>query len=222
MGKAKRLRASRAGASGTPPTKDEVLRRTREMLAPAQRGLSDLQDHNASLRPAGIYNVAVFGRSVPLVLENMRSVDRPGFNQWYERYEAEMASDPVMSYFTGLRNEILKEGPPAPTASAYIEHLDGADIARLTDSPPPGAKGFFIGDSLGGSGWEIEMPDSKTAKFYVQIPPSIRVKTSLHLPDPPNEHRGKTLADTSIESLAGLYLAYLEKLVADAEDHFTP
>jgi hypothetical protein len=190
------------------------------MLATAQRGLSDLVGADPEQRPMGIYNVAVFGRSVTLVLQNLRTLDRQGFNAWYAPFEAEMAKDPLLAFFKKLRNEILKEGPPTVGTSMYIEHLDGRNMARLTANPPPGARGFFIGDQLGGSGWEVEMPDGSLAKYYVKLPSDIRIQMSLHLPDPPAEHVGKPVPDTSIETLSRLYVAYLSDLVEQAERHF--
>ena len=40
----------------------------------------------------GIYTIAVFGRSVTLVLQNMRSVDG-GFDEWCAPYRAAMDVD---------------------------------------------------------------------------------------------------------------------------------
>jgi hypothetical protein len=200
-------------------TKD-VLHKTREMLDVAQRGLSDLIGADAARRPMGIYNVAVFGRSVTLVLQNMRSIDRAGFDAWYAPYANEMETDPLADYFKKLRNEILKQGAPSTGMSMHVEHVDSGEMQSLMADPPPGAKAFFIGDQLGGSGWEVELPDGTINKYYVQLPESLRVKVSLHLPDPPTEHAGEVLADTSITTLCRRYLQYLERVVADAEGHF--
>jgi hypothetical protein len=200
----------------------EILRKTREMLATANRGLADLRDADPAVHAMGIYNVAVFGRSVTLVLQKMSSVE-PGFDEWYAPYRTAMAADELMRYFIGLRNEILKEGPPSSMGgSTYIEHLDGSEITAMMANPPPGAKGFFMGDALGGSGWEIELPDGSTAKYYMRLPDTMRVTVSVLLPDPPGEHAGKVLElhERSIAALCRLYVDYLERVVANAEAHF--
>jgi hypothetical protein len=99
----------------------DVLRKTREMLRTAQRGLADLLGDDPNMRPVGIYNVAVFGRSVTLVLQNLRTIDRKKFDGWYAPYLEVLSTDPLFyRYFNDLRNEILKEGPPNVTSSMHI------------------------------------------------------------------------------------------------------
>lgn len=170
----------------------------------------------------GIYNVAVFGRSVTLALQTMRSVDRDGFNKWYASFVAQMENDPLLGYFTALRNEILKEGPPAVYTKAEFRNFNTAQLAPLIENPPPGAKanGWFVGDTAGGSGWFVELPDGTTAKYYVPLPDDIDFKIELHLPDAPRAHLGQRLADTSIVGLCRLYVKYLTRLVYEAEHHF--
>lgn len=199
----------------------DVLEKTRSLLATTQRGLQDLQGSDPAVRPMGIYNVAVFGRSTTLVLQNLRTVDKDGFDAWYAPFKAEMTEDPLMKYFTKLRNEILKEGPPSLSMSMTIHHLDTSDLQPLMENPPPGATSFFIGESrTGGSGWEVMLPDGTTAKYYVQLPESVRMDMSLHLPDPPSEHAGQPLPYTSVDAISQLYVSYLANLVSEAERQF--
>jgi hypothetical protein len=199
----------------------DVLRKAREVLRATQRGLADLLGDDPNMRPVGIYNVAVFGRSVTLVLQNLRTIDRKKFDEWYAPYLKVLSSDPLFyRYFNDLRNEILKEGPPDLGYKMYVPHLDGAIMSQLMANPPPGAKGFFLGDRLGGSGWAIELPDGTEEHYYVKLPPELGIQISLHLPNPPTEHLGKPLTDTSIENLSRLYVNYLAELVADAGKQF--
>jgi hypothetical protein len=198
----------------------DVLSKTREILGTARQGLHDLLGDDPTRRATGIRNVAVFGRSVTFVLQTLRSVDREAFNRWYEPRAQVMKDDPLCAYFTNLRNEILKEGGPSASSRLFIERITSEDIAALMASPPPGAKSFFIGDSLGGSGWEVELPDGSVEKFYVQLPKSLQIEFSLHFPDPPIEHLGQPIADTSLENLGRLYIDYLSSLVSEAEEEF--
>jgi hypothetical protein len=132
-----------------------------------------------------------------------------------------LSTDPLFyKYFNDLRNEILKEGPPDVSSSMYVPYLDGAMMAQFTANPPPGATSFFIGDTLGGSGWEIQLPDGTTQKYYVQLPREWGIQINLRLPNPPTEHLGKPLTDTSIENLSRLYVNYLSELVTDAQKEF--
>ena len=91
--------------------------------------------------------------------------------------------------------------------------MDGSDLQRLRANPPPRTKGFFMGDQLGGSGWEVELPDGTTAKFYVQLPPDLAVTINLHLPHNP-------MSDQPISDLCERYVTELERMVSDAVEYF--
>lgn len=198
----------------------DVLGKAKEILETARQGLDDLLGDDPTRRMLGIRNVAVFGRSVTFVLQNLRSVDADAFNRWYAPKQEAMRADPLLKYFVSLRNEILKEGGPTATSSLYIEHMNTSDLAPLMAHPPPGAKGFFVGDVLGGSGWEVELPDGSLEKYYVQLPGAVKMQSWLHFPDPPEQHLGEPLADTSLQNLGRLYIAYLSSLVDEAESEF--
>jgi len=163
----------------------------------------------------GIYNVAVFGRSVTFALQNLRTVVGTDFDEWYEPHLAMMKASPLFKYFKNLRNEILKEGPPPMASAMHVDHLNGADMARLTANPPPGAGMCFMGDPLGGSGWLVNMPDGSQEKFYVSLPNDMRVTMSLRLVDQPNP-------DVPITDLCREYVEALGAMVEDAESHFGP
>jgi hypothetical protein len=199
----------------------DVLRKTREMLRAAQRGLADLLGDEPTMRPIGIYNIAVFGRSVTLVLQNLRTIDRKKFDEWYATYSKVLSTDPLFyKYFNELRNEILKEGPPDLNIEMYVPLLNDEIRDELMANRPPGARAFFIGDRLGSSGWQVVLPDGTEQKYHVKLPPELGIRISLHLPNPPTEHLQKPLRDTSIESLTRHYVNYLSELVADAEKQF--
>ena len=125
-----------------------VLRKTQEMLSAATRGLNDLVGSKPEVRSVGIYNLAEFGRSVTLVLQNLRAIDKQSFDIWYAPYKQEMAAEPLFAYFRNLRNEILKEGAPPTSMSMRLGYLDGRMMAELQKDPPSGARGFFIGGDL--------------------------------------------------------------------------
>lgn len=198
----------------------DVLRKARETLSAAQLGLSDLVGSVPDRRGMGLWNVAVFGRSVTLVLQNLRTVDRVRFDAWYAPYKKEMGADPLMQYFTKLRNEILKEGPPRLSGSVYINRLDPAIMRQLERSRPPGATGFFVGDEWGGVGWTVAQPDGRILKYYVDAPPEMGMIATRHFQNPPTLHLGKQLPNTTVEALCTTYVAYLTRLVEAAETHF--
>lgn len=196
-------------------TTGKVLSDAEETLATASISVPDLKDP-AKVRFA-IRNVVVWGRAFTNVLQNLRSVEGD-FDAWYEPYRAEMAADPLMRYFYKLRSEILKQGQLRTSTGAHIRNFNPAqDLARLT--PPPNAKSFFIGDQNGGSGWEIELPDGTTEKFYVSLPSDIG-ETWLTLSEAPEQHLGKELPNNKIDDLAALYLDYLHIMLVDAKQKF--
>lgn len=159
----------------------------------------------------------MFGRAFTNVLQGLRSTES-GFENWYKEYVYEMKSDPLMRHFHGLRSVILKEGVLETSVVARIKRLFPGDIARF-GPPPPFAKAFFIGDELGGTGWEIELPDGTKAKYYVELPSDIGTVT-LRFPSPPDRHLGKKIDDPAVENLSNLYLGYLSRMLEDAKQKF--
>lgn len=185
-----------------------VLEKARQLLATAEIGYSMAAGTNPVLRPMGIHNVAVFGRSVSIAIQNLRSVvAREEFDEWYAPRQKLMADDPVCRFFRDLRNEILKEGPPPLGTALHISYFDTA----MLPPAPPGAGDFFMGDQFGGCGWEVDQPDGTTAKFYVQLPPQVATVTQ-HLPNSPD---GRSITD-----LCCNYVDTLRSLVDEAEAHF--
>ncbi|MFC2970216.1 hypothetical protein [Acidimangrovimonas pyrenivorans] len=154
----------------TDETKD-VLRRAEETLMTAEFGLTDLSSKDKRRRMVGLRNVIVFGRSVTFVLQNLRGKEAR-FDAWYEPIVEQMKSDPVFRYFLNARNKLEKQGRLNTTTAASITSFSSSDIEKFGPRPP-GTVGFFIGDQLGGSGWEVELPSGETVKYYVELPSEI-------------------------------------------------
>jgi len=125
-----------------------------------------------------------------------------------------MRADPLLRYFYTLRSKILKQGRLTTGSSLHIKNFSSRDMHRF-GPPPMGARGFFMRDQAGGSGWEVQLPDGTIEKHYVDLPGDIG-STAIHLPDAPRKHRGEVIPDTRIETLATLYYEYLSMMVADA------
>ena len=84
--------------------------------------------------------------------------------------------------------------------------------------PPPGAKSFFIGDQIGGSGWKVELPDGSVARYYVAIPsdlPNFDLSIKVYLSEAPEQFHG-----TPVEELCEKYISYLNGMVQEAKRHF--
>lgn len=197
-------------------TTSSTLEGTQNTLFTAKLGLRALDSADPNERMAGLRNLVVFGRSVTFVLQNLRSTE-PDFDGWYEKYESEMKADSLMKFFNKLRSTILKEGELRTHMSLTFSSNPHELIKR--SQPPPGAKAFFISDQIGGSGWEVELPDGSVAKYYVAIPsdlPNFDLSIQVHLSEAPEQYHGMP-----VEELCEKYILYLDGMVQEAKRHFT-
>ncbi len=194
----------------------EILVSLQETLDTAEIGYKLLCSDSSQQRRAGLRNLVVFGRAVTNVLQNLRSSE-PTFDEWYQKYVGEMVSDEMMNFFYKLRSEILKEGT-VKTKSGVCLNFSTDDIQRLPK--PPHAKGLFICDNIGGSGWIVELPDGSTEKYYTTFPNEM-ASIKVEFPNSPKKHLGKEITDDSIQSLCRLYLDYLQRIVKEAKMQFS-
>jgi hypothetical protein len=194
-----------------------IIQKAEDTYQTARFGYDDLASANRNRRFSGLRNLIVFGRSVTFVLQNLKSpVGESKFSAWYEPLQEEMKSDVLMKYFVTLRNEILKQGK-LPVSISVTANFSSSDISKL-GTPPPGAKGFFIGDQTGGSGWVVELSDGAEERYYVNIPESM-AKIQQHfseLPVPDDDE----LKKKTIEDLCKYYLDKLEALIDGAKKEF--
>jgi hypothetical protein len=190
----------------------DCIKAAEERLAIARRGLHDMKDPIRSI--SGLYNVAVFGRMVTFALQNMKNqVD--GFDQWYAPIEADLRSDELANYFKNLRTDIEKTAKQNTGGYVRINKMTGKQMSDLTSSPPPGAESFFMGDTNGGSGWIVVLPDGTKEKYYTELPPDLHVETGLVLPNAPEKFR-----QVNAKILAAEYLDKISGVVEDAKKRF--
>src|SRR5205823_226809 len=145
-----------------------------------------------------------------------KSVD-PTFEAWWKPYQDKLAADPLMRYFNQTRTDVLHEGELQTSNYTTIGKDRPVDMGqlmrKLNKHAPPNTIGTFFGDQLGGNGWEVRMPDGTTERVYFDLPAESGVESNLHLPDPPTEHDGQQITDTSIKNLGGLYIQTLNRIV---------
>jgi len=196
---------------------EAIIRRAEETLQTAKCGYEDLIGKNKNRRFSGLRNLIVFGRSVTWVLQNLRSVIKDDFDNWYEPEQEKMKNDPLMRYFINARNELEKQGKLSVATSVRIHSFSTGDLGKF-GQPPPGAKSFFIGDQFGGTGWEVEMYDGTREKYYIELPAEIgEVKQKLiNFP----EAESPELKGKSVEELCEIYLKRLEMLLDSAKERF--
>ncbi len=199
-------------------TTEDIIKRVEETLITAEYGLEDLINGPPEKKLVGLRNLVVFGRAVTNVLQNLRSTESD-FDEWYTKYQEEMESDPLMRFFYDLRSKILKEGLIKVSTQTYIRKLNIPEDLGRFGPPPPNTIGFFIGDGIGGCGWEVHLPDGSKEKYYVELPPDIG-SISLHFPEPPKSHLGQEIKDSNIETLSRMYINYLCQMVESAKKIF--
>jgi hypothetical protein len=192
-------------------TVTQVLGQAEETLQTARRGYQDFIGTDPSRRMSGLRNAVVFGRAVTNVLENLRNRVED-FDSWYKPRSAALANDAGFRRLYQLRSEILKQGTLQVNNSLHIEYLNTNDLAPLMANPPAGAKSFFIGDSAGGSGWEIELANGDVEKFYVELPPAIKATHDFHLDTPDGKQQ--------VGGLLQRYIGEMESMIRDAKTEF--
>lgn len=196
----------------TDETVIEILSRAEETLFTVKLGLDEITGNQPRKRIAGVRNLIVFGRAVTNVLQNLRGIVSD-FDNWYQPYVTELKANPLFRFFYEARSEILKQGKLNTHSSLA---MSGNPFLLMQKFPrPPHAKSFFIGDKIGGSGWEIEMPDGAKVKYYVDLPneiPGFKLDLSLHLDNAPEGFR-----DLPALEACQKYYDYLEHVVIDAK-----
>jgi hypothetical protein len=196
--------------------KSEILMRARELYNTASRGLEDARA-DPSRRVTGLHNAVVFGRAVTNVLENLRSKDSR-FDGWYGPVSAGLSADPLMKYFYKLRSQILKQGNTGTGMYAHIQSFSPSTDMMKFGAPPPNARSFFIGDSNGGTGWEVEVTGGATEKFYAALPPEIGI-AGLYFRDAPGADNTSPPELDAI-TLTTRYLSRMKEVLESAEAFF--
>lgn len=196
---------------------DAILQRASETLATAKHGYDDLVALDRTRRFTGLRNLIVFGRSLTWVLQNLKS-HAPDFDAWYKLEQAQMAADPLMRYFVDARNNLEKQGRLIVETTMVVHNLSSDDIKRLPR--PAGAESFFMGDHLGGSGWEVTLPDGRVEKYYIQLPAAWGESKQIFGDFP--AAKAPELAGLPIEELCARYLKKLDELLARARAKFLP
>lgn len=148
-------------------TKD-YLHRLRDALDTAFQGFFLVKDQPAR-RMAGFRNVIVFGSFVRDRLESLPSLDGD-FDKWLKGVRKEFKASVVMRLFTELRAEIRKREAAGVDSKARVVGFNyPADVPKLGKRPLH-ARELFMGDNLGGVGWEIEVLPGTIEKYYAILP----------------------------------------------------
>ncbi len=212
MSSAKRQRQRQRAAAGR--GKPKIIANTREMLSMAEVGFAEATGKDPRKRRAGLMNLCTYGQAVLATIQTMRNTD-PNFQAWWEAKSNEIGADPLMSHFKYLREKVGHEGSLETTNRTIVGAHGPVDMGalwrELRKHAPPGTTRIFLGDEIGGDGYEV----AGVGKVYFTLPDSFDVKSTLELPDLPVQHDGQTITDASIANLGTLYLDSLRTLVSE-------
>lgn len=204
--------SQRPGRQRETRTPQQIIEDIRQLLQSARLGRADVLAADPSKRMTGLMNVVTFGRAVLNALPRLKRVV-VGYDDWFQTHVP--ADDPLLKYFIGLRDALEHEGrTPRIQTQIFAHRLSMRDLGPR----PPGAVRGFIGDSNGGSGWMIALPDGTQVPYYVSLPESAATVT-IHFPEAPTEHLGEPIG-SNVETQVTRYVQFLEALVNAAEARF--
>ncbi len=201
--------------------------------------LRDLNGPDTGQQRDLLSRIAVEGRAITNILQNLRNKDSVGkaeFDRWYQPFVVQMKGDSLMHFFYKLRTSTLKEGDDrvdglrlSPTQrGGFSINIEGVEQSYCDDQgamrvvfypAPPNAVSCFVADDTGGAGWEIKQPDGSITKAYATLHPGVAEVTSI-LVDPPKAHLGADLTDARPATLCTAYINYLRGLIQNARLRF--
>ena len=117
----------------------QTITRAGTMLRMVKQGLRDMQEADQDRILLGFLGVVVFGRSVTLVMQNLRTHGRHEFDTWYSPWQEEMQRDALLRYFSDLRTKVIHQHAPAIGILLSTSDRSGPPIGSITidDSPLP-------------------------------------------------------------------------------------
>lgn len=117
----------------------QVVNRARALLRMVRLGFRDMNDTDQDRALFGFLGVVVFGRSMTLAMQNLRSYDDERFDEWYRPWQEEMKSDLLMRYFSDLRTSVIHKDEPmiGIVLAAVGEGVPPIGSLTVMDLPPP-------------------------------------------------------------------------------------
>lgn len=112
---------------------------TNAMVRMVQLGLHDMDEPDQDRVLLGFFAIVVFGRGVTSALQNLRTFDKPAFDDWYEPWVEEMNADPLCLFFYKLRTAFLHGISPAVgvVLASFGPNSPGVGTITVRDHPIP-------------------------------------------------------------------------------------
>jgi hypothetical protein len=130
-----------------------------------------------------------------------------------------MKADPLMKYFVDARNNLEKQGKLSITNSFHVKSFNTSDLKNF-ERPPFDAQRFFLGDETGGSGWEMDLGNGESVKYYVEVPTSIAESKQVF--SDMSDAIPQEIRELKIESLCEIYLSKIAEVLMAAKAEFLP
>ncbi len=198
------------------PTLD-ILHGARQALDTAFQGYFAVRDvpHR---RVAGFRNVVVFGNVVKQVLQDLPS-ESSDFEKWYKPIRKEFRTALVMKLFEQLLIEIRKKDELGVPSIARLRGFNYPDDMPKLGRKPASARELFMGDSAGGTGWEVEAFPGRVEKYYAILPTAYGTIDEF-LSNTAVMQTSKDTRPIDPAKLCEQYVTSLEKVLRAAETHF--
>lgn len=197
-----------------------ILAEIYQQMALIKAALDDLLNNskNPGKTQASLTNIIIWGNGVINSMKNIRQFfDQAEFNKWFEPIAIEIKTDPLLIYFTGAWKDLQDNRELPVRGRLRIKSLDLTKFQKYMVNPPSNAKGFFMVDCFGGSGWEIETASGNIEKFYVEIGEEImrEIKMTPISSVQVSSHKNQKI-DNNINEMCRLFYIYLQNVVTSA------
>jgi hypothetical protein len=118
---------------------NQVANRAGTMLGIVTLAVEEMAGLDITRVMHAFLDVVVFGRSMTLVMQHLRTWDRSGFNEWYAPWEATMATDPLFQFFNGLRVKVIHGYTPEIGVALAVQGRSDLRPGQVTviDYPLP-------------------------------------------------------------------------------------
>jgi hypothetical protein len=189
-------------------TEDIRLSGLNEKLRYLKEEVEAVHKNDVLARRKAALNVGTWIYAIEQSARRLKDLDRSRFETKIQPLIDTFCNNPIIDWWLVIRHKVTHDLPPSFVSSTHVSHLDSSTIDRINRSAPTGTKGMFIGDELGGSGWEVEGEGGEVRKVYFSLPNAIG-STEINFPDPPNTKK--------IEDLASEAFSLTNKLVEDVK-----
>ncbi|MDD5127312.1 MAG: hypothetical protein PHR43_04350 [Dehalococcoidales bacterium] len=156
---------------------------------------------------AGFTSFLSSARAITYVLQK-EGAHIIGFGDWYASKQNDMKNDPLLKFIHKARTEDFHEGKPNLRFGTHIDHFSTNDVKPTAAPIEIGVDGIF------------QIADKGTPKER-RIPiESGKYRIAISIENPPTEHLGKMINDTSPVNICELSLQYFESIIYEANKAF--